>query len=43
LPAQIIEKGLASNQVVINTLVEKYCNHIPLYRQSTILERDTAG
>ena len=41
LPAQIIEKGLASNQVVINTLVEKYCNHIPLYRQSTILERDT--
>jgi transposase len=41
LPAQIIEKGLASNQVVINTLVEKYCNHIPLYRQSAILERDT--
>ena len=41
LPAQIIEKGLASNQVVIDTVVQKYCDHIPLYRQSMILERDT--
>lgn len=41
LPPQIIEKGLASNQVVINTVVQKYSDHLPLYRQSAILERDT--
>ena len=41
LPPQIIEKGLASNQVVIDTVVRKYCDHLPLYRQSAILERDT--
>jgi transposase len=41
LPLQIIEKGLASNQVVIDTVVQKYCDHLPLYRQSAILERDT--
>ena len=41
LPPQIIEKGLASNQVVIDTVVKKYGDHLPLYRQSAILERDT--
>jgi transposase len=41
LPPQIIDKGLASNQVVIDTVVQKYCDHLPLYRQSAILERDT--
>jgi transposase len=41
LPPQIIEKGLASNQVVIDTVVQKYCDHLPLYRQSAILERET--
>jgi transposase len=41
LPPQIIDKGLASNQVVVDTIVQKYCDHIPLYRQSAILERDT--
>jgi transposase len=41
LPPQIIDKGLASNQVVIDTIVKKYCDHVPLYRQSVILERDT--
>jgi transposase len=41
LPLQIIDKGLASNQVVIDTIVQKYCDHLPLYRQSAILERDT--
>jgi transposase len=34
---------LASNQVVVDTIVQKYCDHIPLYRQSAILERDTSG
>ena len=41
LPARIIDKGLASDQVIINTVISKYCDHIPLYRQSVILERET--
>jgi transposase len=40
LPPRIIEKCLASDRVVIDTVVGKYCNHTPLYRQSVILERD---
>jgi transposase len=40
-PPRIIEKGLASDAVVIDTVVRKYCDHVPLYRQSAILERDT--
>lgn len=40
LPPRIIEKGLASDAIVIDTLVHKYCDHVPLYRQSAILERD---
>ncbi len=40
LPPRIIEKCLASDSVVIDTVISKYCNHIPLHRQSMILERD---
>jgi transposase len=40
LPPRIIEKCLASDRIVIDTVVGKYCNHTPLYRQSMILERD---
>jgi transposase len=40
VPARIIEKGLVSNGVVVNTVVAKYCDHLPLYRQSAILERE---
>ncbi len=40
LPERIIEKGLVSDQLVIGGLVAKYSDHIPLYRQSVILERD---
>ena len=32
---------MASDRIVIDTIVSKYCNHLPLYRQSAILERDT--
>jgi transposase len=39
-PARIIEKGLVSDQVVINTVIAKYSDHLPLYRQSAILERE---
>src|ERR1700681_2179273 len=41
LPPRIIEKCLASDQIVIDTVVSKYCDHTPLYRQSAILERDS--
>ena len=38
--AAIVEKGLASNRVVINAVVSKYCDHLPLYRQCVMLARD---
>jgi transposase len=40
VPARIVVKGLVSDQVVINTVVSKYSDHLPLYRQSVILERE---
>jgi transposase len=42
LPARIIDKSLVSDQMVINTIVAKYCDHLPLYRQSAILEREAS-
>jgi transposase len=39
-PARIIDKSLVSDRVVIDTVVDKYCDHLPLYRQSVILERE---
>ena len=33
-------KGLASDRVVIETVVAKYCDHLPLYRQEAMLERE---
>jgi len=40
LPPRIIEKSIASDRVIIDTVVSKYCDHSPLYRQSVILLRD---
>lgn len=40
LAPRIVEKGLASDAVVIHTLVSKYCDHVPLYRQAMMLERE---
>ena len=40
LAERIVEKGLASDTVVINTVVAKYCDHLPLYRQAVMLERE---
>lgn len=40
LPPRIIEKGLVSDEVVIDTIISKYSDHCPLYRQSAILQRD---
>lgn len=41
LPARIIDKGLVSDRVIVDTVVAKYSDHLPLYRQSAILERET--
>ncbi|SRR6266496_590829 len=41
LPPRIIEKCLASDQIVIDMVVSKYCDHQPLYRQNAMLERDS--
>jgi transposase len=41
LPARIIDKSMASDRVVIDTVVAKYSDHLPLYRQSAMLERET--
>jgi transposase len=40
LAARIIDKSLASDRVVIDSVVAKYSDHLPLYRQSAILERE---
>lgn len=40
LAERIVEKGLASDAVVIHTVVAKYCDHLPLYRQTAMLERE---
>src|SRR5208283_3966387 len=40
VPERIVEKGLVSDRVVIDTVVAKYSDHLPLYRQSAILERE---
>jgi transposase len=36
---KIIEKSKASNRVIVDVIISKYCNHIPLYRQCVILAR----
>jgi transposase len=41
LPARIIDKGLVSDRIVVDTLIAKYSDHVPLYRQSAILRRET--
>jgi len=40
LEPRIVDKGLASDSVVIDTVISKYCDHLPLYRQASILERE---
>jgi transposase len=39
-PARINDNGQVSDPVVIDTVVAKYSDHLPLYRQSAILERE---
>jgi transposase len=40
LPVRIIAKSLVSDRIIIDTLVNKYADHNPLYRQSVIFLRD---
>src|SRR5580658_1320133 len=40
LAPRIVDKGLASDRVVIETVVSKYCDHLPLYRQEAMMERE---
>jgi transposase len=40
LPVRIIPKSLVSDRIIIDTIVGKYANHSPLYRQSVIFLRD---
>lgn len=35
-----IDKGKAGSGLLAHILVQKYCNHLPLYRQSQIYERE---
>jgi transposase len=41
LPERVIEKSLVSDQIVIDTIISKYCDALPLYRQSAMLKRGT--
>lgn len=40
LPSKGIDKGKAGPGLLAHILVQKYCNHLPLYRQSQIYERE---
>ena len=40
LPPRIIARSLASDRVIIGTVVNQYCDHSPRYRQSVIRWRD---
>jgi transposase len=39
-PAQIVPKSKLSNEFVIETLAQKYQQHVPVYRQCAVLERE---
>lgn len=38
--ASIIDKSLVSDRIVVDTVMAKYLDHLPLYRQSAMLARD---
>jgi transposase len=42
LPVRIIDKSLVSDRIIIDTIVSKYADHNPLYRQSVIFLRDAS-
>jgi len=40
VPDKTIAKGLAGPGLLAHMMVQKYCNHLPFYRQSEIYERE---
>ena len=40
LPVRIIARSLVSDRIIVDTIVSKYADHNPLYRQSVIFLRD---
>jgi transposase len=42
-PSRPIAKGLAGPGLLAHVLVSKYCDHLPLYRQSQIFRRERTG
>lgn len=41
VPERIVDKGLVSDAILVDTLVSKYSDYLPLYRQNLILSRET--
>ncbi|MCC8369569.1 MAG: IS66 family transposase [Rickettsia endosymbiont of Oxypoda opaca] len=39
-PSKTIDKGKAGAGLLAHILIQKYCNHLPLYRQSQIYKRE---
>jgi transposase len=39
-PSKAIEKGKAGSGLLAHIMIQKYCNHLPMYRQSQIYERE---
>jgi transposase len=39
MPAYVIDKGIASPELLSHVLVSKYADHLPLYRQRLIYQR----
>jgi transposase len=39
-PSRVIERGVAGPGLLAHVLVSKYCDHLPLYRQSEIYARE---
>lgn len=40
LPSQPIARGIAGPGLLAHVMIQKYCDHLPLYRQSEIFARD---
>lgn len=40
MPARIVEKGQLGNSAVVELIIAKFCDHLPIYRQMRIWQRD---
>ena len=39
MPALLLPKSIATPELVAHTIISKYCDHLPLYRQESIWQR----